>query len=60
MKKWLKAGLVWGMMMFVIMTFIYPYFNNKEITTKSIVIGFILWTIGGVLFGRTLKNNYKE
>lgn len=60
MKKWLKAGLIWGMVMFVIMTIIYPYFNNQEITTKSVLIGFVLWTIGGILFGRTLKSNYKE
>lgn len=60
MKKWLKAGLVWGMMMFVIMTLLYPYFNNEIITIKKVLIGLVLWTIGGVLFGRTLKNNYKE
>ena len=60
MKKWLKAGLVWGMMMFVIMTLVYPYFNNEIITIKKVLIGLVLWTIGGVLFGRTLKNNYKE
>ncbi|MFY7672618.1 hypothetical protein ACOSP6_16165 [Tenacibaculum sp. MEBiC06402] len=60
MKKWLKSGLIWGMIMFVIMTFIYPYFNNEEITLKKTLIGFVLWTIGGILFGRTLKNNYKE
>ncbi|AUC16039.1 hypothetical protein BTO06_13120 [Tenacibaculum sp. SZ-18] len=60
MKKWIKSGLVWGMIMFIIMTLMYPYFNDEEITTKKILIGFILWTIGGVLFGLTLKRNYEE
>ena len=60
MKKWLKSGLIWGFIMFLIMTLIYPYFNDEEITTKKVVIGLVLWTIGGILFGRTLKNNYKE
>jgi uncharacterized BrkB/YihY/UPF0761 family membrane protein len=60
MKKWIKSGLIWGMLMFIIMTFIYPYFNDEEITTKKVLIGFVLWTIGGILFGFTLKRNYKE
>ena len=60
MKKWLKSGLAWGLLMFFIMTFAFPYYNNEEITTRKIVIGIVVWTIGGILFGLTLKINYKE
>ncbi len=60
MKKWLRAGLSWGLFMFVIMTFAFPYYNKEEITTKKVVIGAVVWTIGGVLFGLSLKRNYKE
>lgn len=51
MKKWTKVGLLWGAIMFVIMSIIYPLIIGEKITTISILIGVVIWTIGGILFG---------
>lgn len=57
MKKWMKAGLNWGLFMFVIMTFIWPLIDGEEITIKNVLIGFFLWGIlGSFFFGRSMKN----
>ncbi|PWG06128.1 hypothetical protein [Polaribacter aquimarinus] len=60
MKKWVKVGLIWGIIMFVIMTFIFPYFDKEEITTKRILLGIIIWTIAGLFFGFSMRKNFKR
>ena len=60
MKKWIKNGLAWGLIMFVIMVFIFPYFNEEEISIKSILLGVVIWSLAGLLFGITMKKNFKD
>lgn len=54
-KKWLMMGLIWGLFMYVIMTFIFPLIIQEEITQKSMLIGIPIWLIGGLGFGFTMK-----
>lgn len=60
MKRWMKVGLSWGLFMFFLMTFVWPLIDGKEITIKSILIGFVLWIVGGVIFGRTMKSRLEK
>lgn len=60
MKKWVKTGLSWGFTMFLIIVVGFPWFQGKEITVKSVVIGIILWGIGGLLFGLSMKSRLEE
>ncbi|MGY8909234.1 MAG: hypothetical protein ACKVIG_05135 [Flavobacteriales bacterium] len=60
MKKWIKVGLGWGIWMFVITVFIFPYFGREEITIRSILLGIIIWPLAGLLFGFTMKKNFKD
>ncbi|MFT6192966.1 MAG: hypothetical protein ACJAV8_002416 [Polaribacter sp.] len=53
--NWKKTGLSWGAFMFIIMSFVFPYFYGQEITLKSISLGAVIWTIAGLLFGYTMK-----
>lgn len=59
-KKWIKVGLAWGLWMFVIMSFIFPYFNKEDITIKSILLGLIIWSLAGLVFGYTMKKKFKD
>ena len=60
MKKWIKNGLAWGLIMFILMVFIFPYFNEEEISIKSILLGVVIWSLAGLLFGFTMKKNFKD
>lgn len=60
MKKWVKEGLIWGVTMFLGMTIFFPLYEGKEITVKSVVVGIILWGIGGLLFGLSMKSRLEE
>ena len=51
MKVWVRDGLIWGAIMFVFMCFLFPLYDKKEITLKSIVTGLIIWSISGIIFG---------
>jgi len=53
--KWLRAGLGWGLFMYIFMTILFPLMKGETITQKGLLIGIPLWTIGGLVFGYTMK-----
>ncbi|MCT4699084.1 MULTISPECIES: hypothetical protein [Tenacibaculum] len=60
LQKWQKSGLVWGLWMFVIMTFVWPYFDGEEITLRKTLISLVIWTIASFAFGWSMRHNHKE
>ncbi len=52
---WVKQGLQWGLFMFIIMTFIFPFFIGEAINWKRILVGIPVWTLAGLLFGFSMK-----
>ena len=54
-KGWIKTGLSWGAFMFVIMSIGFPFIDGQEITWKSLILGLVMWTIGGLAFGYIMK-----
>lgn len=54
-KNWLKMGLIWGAIMYVIMTSVFPIFEQKEITQRGLLIGIPIWLIAGLGFGLIMK-----
>ena len=54
-KEIIRVGLPWGIGMFVIMTFIIPYFNGEPIILKRVLIAFPFWILGGILFGYAMN-----
>ena len=60
MKPWAKKGLIWGSIMFVIMTFVFPYLQEQEITLSKVLFSVFLWSVMGLLFGYTLRNRMNK
>lgn len=60
LKKWHKVGFVWGATMYIMMIFIFPYFNGEEITWLKSLIGIPFWALGGLAFGYSMRNRYEE
>lgn len=52
---WVKQGLSWGLVMFVFMTLWIPLIDGDSITLKIVLINLVAWTIGGLLFGYSMK-----
>ena len=53
--QWWLSGLIWGFLMYVSMVIIFPLIKGENITQKGLLIGIPLWTVGGLLFGYTMK-----
>ncbi|WP_272150092.1 hypothetical protein [Tenacibaculum aiptasiae] len=60
MKKWMKTGLIWGGIMFIMMNFIFPFFTKEPITTKKVLISLPIWILAGILFGLSQKKRIEK
>lgn len=54
-KGWIVMGLTWGALMFLTMTFGFPFFMGEEVNLEDISIGLVIWSIAGLIFGYTMK-----
>jgi len=58
---WIKEGLSFGFLMFIAMELIVnPVLQEEPITWKTILFGFVAWTIGGLTYGAIMKLFYKK
>ena len=53
--QWLKIGMSWGGLMYILATFINPLFTGEEVSTLLVFLGIPLWTIGGICFGYVIS-----
>lgn len=60
MKKWVKQGLIWGLLMFVFMAFVLPLIKGSEIILSKVLISFVIWTIAGIAYGYLMRSKIKE
>ncbi|MGC3976810.1 MAG: hypothetical protein QM751_00340 [Paludibacteraceae bacterium] len=51
-KSWILSGLIWGMFMFIFTAIILPIMNKEVLLLKRIIIGFFLWLVFGLIFGK--------
>jgi len=54
-KNWLLVGLIWGVLMYIIMSLVFPLLMDDEITTTLLLIGIPIWLIAGIVFGLMMK-----
>lgn len=58
--KWITQGLIWGAFMFVILELLLPFARKEEVNQSGLLLGAIIWIIGGLLFGYTMKQVTKR
>lgn len=54
-KNWLKSGLLFGLLIYIMGITNFPFFNGKEITYKKILIGIPICLITGLAWGYLMK-----
>ena len=55
MKKWVRSGLVWGGILYIITMIIFPLFGRESLTLSKIILGIPLWIIVGLTIGYLFK-----
>lgn len=58
--NWVNEGLWFGSFMFVFMELIFPLVQREGLILSKILIGIVVWTLGGLLFGYTMKKLMKK
>jgi hypothetical protein len=53
--NWVTQGLSWGFFMFLFMDIIFPLFDDEGYKPLKLIVGVIVWTLTGLLFGYTMK-----
>ena len=53
--SWIKMGIIFSGIMFILMTIIIPLLEGKEITLKMILTGILIWTLAGQGFSYFMK-----
>ncbi|MGQ2982422.1 hypothetical protein [Flavobacterium sp.] len=51
MKKWVRSGLVWGGILYVITMVLFPLIDHEKFDTVKILLGIPLWVIVGLTIG---------
>lgn len=60
MKSWVKFGLIWGVVMFLILNIIFPLIDGEELIMMKLLIFFPVWLIFGLLFGYVSQSRKKK
>ena len=55
MKKWVRSGLVWGGILYIITMILFPLFDHERFTLTKILLGIPLWIITGLILGYLLR-----
>jgi len=55
MKKWVRSGLVWGGVLYILTMVVFPLFDHERFTLTKILLGIPLWIITGLIIGYLLK-----
>lgn len=53
--NWVTEGLSRGFFMFVAMDIIFPLLIGESYALSKLLIGMVVWTLGGLLFGYVMK-----
>ena len=53
--NWVTQGLSFGLFMFVFMDLIFPLFDGEGYHPIKILVGVVIWTLAGLLFGYVMK-----
>ena len=60
MKKWVKWGLVWGAIFYIITMFLFPVIDGEKFDITKILLGIPLWVMTGLILGYMFANKKKR
>jgi hypothetical protein len=51
MKKWVRSGLVWGGLLYIITIIALPMLSGEQLSYYKIIMGIPLWIAAGLAIG---------
>jgi len=59
-KGWIRQGLGWALMMYLVLVIALPYFEGKPYSTKGLIISAVIWAVFGLGYGYSMKLYYDK
>jgi hypothetical protein len=59
MKKWVRSGLVWGGILYVISMVIFPMIDHERFDLEKLLMGIPLWIVVGLTIGYLFEKKGK-
>ncbi len=60
MKKWIRSGLVWGGILYVITMVMFPMVDHESFDLEKLLLGLPLWALAGVAIGYLFERKKKS
>lgn len=54
-RKWIKTGLMFGFLMFLIMGVVFAVLQGKMLSMQYLAINFVIMMLGGLVYGFLMK-----
>jgi len=55
MKNWVKKGLLWGAIGYVVTMVLFPVIDGEDLSVTKLILGIPLWLIVGLALGYLVK-----
>ena len=60
MKRWVRSGLVWGGIFYVVTMILFPLIDHERFNVTKILLGIPLWIVVGLTIGYLFDNKKKK
>ncbi len=60
MKKWVRSGLVWGGILYIITMGIFPMIDHERFDLEKLLMGIPMWIAVGLIIGYLFEKKKKH
>jgi len=60
MKRWVRSGLVWGGILYVISMVVFPLIDHERFDLEKLLMGIPLWIVVGFTIGYLFERKKKN
>jgi membrane protein DedA with SNARE-associated domain len=60
MKKWVRSGLIWAGILYIITMIIFPLIDHESFDLEKLMLGIPLWAVVGLIIGYLFEKRRKK
>ena len=60
MKKWVRSGLVWAGILYIITMGIFPMIDHEGFNLEKLLLGIPVWAVVGLIIGYLFEKKHKR
>lgn len=60
MKKWVRSGLVWAGILYVITMGLFPMIDHERFNLEKLLLGIPIWALVGLIIGYLFEKKHKK